>query len=113
MDINIVPIHHIKRGHMSGSTKNKWITCPRPNPQANMRFFCFPYAGGGASVYRDWTTVFSSLEVLPLQFPGRENRLLDPPFTRLDDLVETLAEQMLSFLDRPFAFFGHSMGALV
>jgi medium-chain acyl-[acyl-carrier-protein] hydrolase len=78
-----------------------------------MRFFCFPYAGGGASVYRDWTTVFSSLEVLPLQFPGRENRLLDPPFTRLDDLVETLAEQMLSFLDRPFAFFGHSMGALV
>jgi medium-chain acyl-[acyl-carrier-protein] hydrolase len=53
------------------------------------------------------------VEVCAVQLPGRENRLLEPPFTRLEPLVEALAGALLPYLDRPYALFGHSMGGLL
>ena len=47
-----------------------------------------------------------------VQLPGRENRLREAPFTSITPLVETLAEAIRPYLDRPFAIFGHSLGAL-
>ncbi len=91
-----------------------WLFCPRPNPQAALRLFCFPYAGGGASVYRRWPAGLpASVEVCGLRLPGHEGRFREPAFTRLTPLVDALAEALLPALDRPFAFFGHSMGALI
>ncbi len=91
-----------------------WITWPKPLPQAALRLFCFPYAGAGASVYRAWADVLPpAIEVCPIQLPGRENQLKQPPFTDLLRLSQTLAEALEPYLDRPFAFLGHSMGALV
>src|SRR5438094_5975985 len=82
--------------------------------QARLRLFCFPYAGGGASIFRTWLNAFpSEIEVCPIQLPGRENRLLEPPFTQLPLLVQTLADALRLCLDLPFAFFGHSLGALI
>ncbi len=76
--------------------------------------FCFSYAGAGASVYRDWPRAFSSqVDVKCIQLPGRENRLTEDPYTRLDNLVDDLATVIRPYLDKPFAFFGHSLGALV
>jgi surfactin synthase thioesterase subunit len=77
-----------------------------------MRLFCFPYAGGAASAYRNWYGgALSGFEVCPVQLPGRERRINDVPVERIPLLVDQLAEVLP--LDRPFAFFGHSMGALV
>lgn len=96
------------------SVVNKWIVCPRPNPNARMRLFCFPYAGGGASLFRLWTqNIASDIEVNAVQLPGRENRLREPLFTQLSPLVQTLADALAPHFDRPFAFFGHSMGAII
>jgi medium-chain acyl-[acyl-carrier-protein] hydrolase len=53
------------------------------------------------------------VEVCPVQLPGRESRLREPPLTRLEPLVPALLEGLSPFLDLPFAFFGHSMGALI
>jgi medium-chain acyl-[acyl-carrier-protein] hydrolase len=93
--------------------KNSWVI-HRLNPTARMRLFCFPYAGGGASIYRSWQVNFpAEFEVCCVQLPGRENRLIEPLFTRMDPLVEALAEALVSTLDRPFALFGHSMGGLI
>lgn len=79
-----------------------------------MRLFCFPYAGGGALVYRDWAKLLpESVELCPLQPPGRETRLSEKPFTDLGLLVEAAANALRPCLDKPFAFFGHSLGALV
>jgi medium-chain acyl-[acyl-carrier-protein] hydrolase len=79
-----------------------------------MRLFCFPYAGGGALIYRNWSNNLpSSVEVLPVQLPGRGNRILDAPFTEMSALVPATAESLLPYLDKPFAFFGHSMGAII
>jgi medium-chain acyl-[acyl-carrier-protein] hydrolase len=89
-----------------------WIR--RANPQAHCRLFCFPYAGGGASIYHAWSrSLPASIDVCAVQFPGRENRIEEPLFTSLPSLVGVLADELVPFFDRPFAFFGHSMGALI
>jgi medium-chain acyl-[acyl-carrier-protein] hydrolase len=91
-----------------------WMIYPRPNPAARLRLFCFPYAGGRASMFRHWPEALPpSVDVGLVQLPGRETRLGEPPFTRLEPLVRALAEALRPHLNRPFAFFGHSMGALV
>lgn len=91
-----------------------WIACRKPNPAARLRLFCFPYAGTGASIYRTWSHGLPpDIEVCPVQMPGRGTRLTETPFTRLKPLVQALAQGLAPLLDRPFAFFGHSLGALV
>lgn len=91
-----------------------WFAYPKPNPRANLRLFCFPYAGAGASVFRSWPdSLPAAVEVCAVQLPGRETRLMEHAFTRLSPLVQAIAPAILPHLDKPFAFFGHSMGALV
>src|SRR5712691_357769 len=83
-----------------------------PNPQARLRLFCFPYAGGGSAVFRGWSDYFpKEVEVCPIQLPGRGSRLSEAPFTSMQPLAEALTDVLCSRTDRPFAFFGYSMGA--
>ncbi|MBV1855867.1 thioesterase II family protein [Catellatospora tritici] len=83
-------------------------------PLAGMRLFCFPYAGGGVSVFRDWpASLPDDIEPWAIQLPGREDRLGAPPLNRMGDVLNALVPAIIPNLDRPFAFFGHSMGALV
>jgi len=90
------------------------VDLPRPDPRALVRLFCFPYAGAGAVVYRPWTPLVPrEIELAPVHIPGRGHRFGEAPFRSLPELVESLAGELAPFLDRPFAFFGHSMGALV
>jgi surfactin synthase thioesterase subunit len=82
--------------------------------QARVRLFCFPYAGGGASVYYSWPEEMPpEIEVCTVQLPGRENRFAEPPLTNATALIETLVPAIKPYLDMPYAFFGHSMGALI
>ena len=78
------------------------------------RLFCFTYAGGAASIYRDWSNKLPpSIEVHAFQFPGHGNRMRDPLFKRVQPLVESVAQELMPKLEGSFAFFGHSMGAIV
>jgi medium-chain acyl-[acyl-carrier-protein] hydrolase len=96
------------------TSANQWLTCSKANPQAQVRLFCFPYAGGGAQIYHKWHTGLpKSVEVCPVQLPGRGNRIMDPPYTQLMPLVRAVATAILPSLDKPFIFFGHSMGAMI
>jgi medium-chain acyl-[acyl-carrier-protein] hydrolase len=96
------------------TTNNPWVSRSRPSRSATVRVFCLPYAGGGASMYRTWATRLpETIEVCPIQLPGREARFRDRPFTRMGPLVEALQENLRALFDLPFAFFGHSMGALI
>jgi medium-chain acyl-[acyl-carrier-protein] hydrolase len=93
---------------------DSWIALRKPNPQARLRLFCFPYAGTSAAIFRAWPDGLPAhVEVCPVQFPGRAARLAEPPFRQLSPLVEALAQALVPLLDKPFAFFGHSLGALV
>jgi medium-chain acyl-[acyl-carrier-protein] hydrolase len=99
---------------IANSVFDSWIACREPRPQARLRLFCFPYAGSGASVFRTWPRGLpTDVEVCPVQLPGRGTRLMERPFSRLAPLVQALAQALFPLLDKPFAFFGHSLGALV
>jgi len=98
---------------MSFST-NHWFRSFNPNPTSTFRLFCFPYAGSGPVVFRDWHLGLSGeIEVWSILLPGRESRIRETPFSNLRPLIETLVCEFKAFLDQPFAFFGHSLGALI
>jgi len=82
--------------------------------QSRLRLFCFPYAGGNAQIYRTWgTSLPRDVSVVPVELPGRGPRLKEPRYLSVTALVETLTAIMEPVLDKPFAFFGHSMGAII
>src|SRR5581483_11692627 len=75
------------------------------------RLFCLPHAGAGAAAYAGWK--LESASVCATRLPGRESRIAEAPIERMQPLVTALADAIVPYLDRPFAFFGHSMGAVV
>lgn len=99
---------------MSRSATEKWLAWYKPNPRARLRLFCFPYGGGAAGAFRTWQDHLpSTIEVCPVQIPGREGRLREPCYTRLNLLVEDIAQSLFELFDKPFAFFGHSLGTMI
>ncbi len=91
-----------------------WLLRFAPRPAARLRLFCFSYAGAGGAMYRTWLDALPpSIELCAVQLPGRENRFREPAFTSMQRLVETMVPALSPAFDLPYAFFGHSMGALV
>lgn len=81
---------------------------------SRLRLFCFHHAGGTASFFREWSSLLGNdVEVIAVQLPGRENRRDEKMCTCMDALTGDLEQAMAGQLDKPFAFFGHSLGALV
>ena len=96
------------------TTQGQWLSYRREVPHARLRLFCFPFGGGGASIFASWPQGMpAGIEVCPVQPPGRENRLREAPVTHMPQLVTLLVEALVPLLDRPFALFGHSIGALM
>jgi surfactin synthase thioesterase subunit len=95
----------------STTTVSPWFVRP-PSTGHPARLFCFPFAGSGASAFSAWPASIDDVEVCPVQFPGRENRLGHPHHGTYENLAADLATALEPLLDRPFAFFGHCAGAL-
>ena len=94
--------------------RNKWLPFKKPSERADLRIFAFPYAGGGASSLCKLSQQMpASIELCPVQLPGREGRLAEPPVTELTVLGEMLVSALGEFLQRPYALLGYSMGAIV
>lgn len=98
---------------------NKWIQTskrPRSKTEVTARIICFPFAGGGAQSYADWSEYLpKNVEVCAIRLPGRELRLKDKPYSSLVELLDELLEKQIltPYLDKPFFLFGHSLGALI
>lgn len=91
---------------------SNWLVRPEPRTQARLRLFCFPYAGGGARVFQSWAAALPPfIEVCAVQLPGHEKRLREAPLRNLRQLVAALSQVLQAYADKPFVFFGHSMGA--
>lgn len=91
-----------------------WLLRHKAHPKASLHLFCFPYAGGGVSIFRTWQSGLPAfIDVCPVLLPGRTGRLKEKPFTNLSLLVQAIAESLHPQLSTPFAFFGHSMGAII
>jgi medium-chain acyl-[acyl-carrier-protein] hydrolase len=91
-----------------------WFPTLRRRAFSDVRLFCFPYAGGSAAIFQRWQAGLpDAVEVCPAYLPGRGTRLSETPYRDSRPLVEALCDNLRPHLDKPFAFFGHSMGALV
>ncbi len=98
---------------MSKFMVNSWFPYYHANPSTRIRLFCFPFAGGGASFYRNWSARLPWAEVIAVQLPGRENRIGELPYVIIEDALQALETALLPFLSKPFAFMGYSMGGML
>ena len=95
-------------------TRDKWFFSKKPKPDASMRLFCFPFGGGGASVFHGWPdAVGDDVDVRALQLPGRETRFREPRDSDLGTLINEIVSALGAYQDKPFAFFGYSLGSLI
>lgn len=90
-----------------------WLIGYKRNPDASVRLFCLHCAGGSASEFRSWPIYLSGeFELVAVQLPGRESRVKEPFVASMGDLTSGVIEAMTPLLDKPYAIFGHSFGAL-
>ncbi|GEK15639.1 thioesterase II family protein [Aliivibrio fischeri] len=93
---------------------NNWFHIPQPNPTAKVRLFCLPHAGGTAGLFRPWSKLLlNSIELVLVCLPNREQRCNDVMPDTFTELIHQLSNAIISanLLDKPWAIFGHSMGA--
>ncbi|MFI6041631.1 SDR family NAD(P)-dependent oxidoreductase [Nocardia sp. NPDC051321] len=93
----------------------RWIhTVKGRSSTASLRVFAMPFVGGGASVFTPWPNYLpDTVEVVGIQYPGREDRVNEVPIDSMPEFIAELADAMLPHLDRTFAIYGHSMGSLL
>ncbi|MFT7834581.1 alpha/beta fold hydrolase [Saccharothrix sp. BKS2] len=89
-----------------------WLRRFRPTAGAPLRLVCFPHAGGSASYFVPVAQAHApGVDVLAVQYPGRQDRRAEPTVGSIAELADSLVPELLAWTDVPFAFFGHSMGA--
>ncbi|MFC4499215.1 MULTISPECIES: thioesterase II family protein [Streptomyces] len=93
---------------------NPWIRRLVAVPESELRLICFPHAGGSAGYYRHLAMALAPrVETLAVQYPGRQDRRREPPLESIAEMADACFEALGGCLDRPYAFFGHSLGAVV
>jgi medium-chain acyl-[acyl-carrier-protein] hydrolase len=86
----------------------------RNEDNQKLRLFCFPYAGGSAATYREWSDALAAhVDLVAIEYPGRGARRRERLLTRITAIVDALLPDITSAINGPFALFGHSMGSLV
>jgi medium-chain acyl-[acyl-carrier-protein] hydrolase len=91
-----------------------WLRWPRRRPAARWRLLCFPHAGSGPAPYLTWAPLLGEdVEVAAVCLPGRERRLGERRYRRMDPLIAEFCADVMPMLRPPYVFFGHSLGALI
>lgn len=97
-----------------GLPGGSWISPRTRTDGAGIRLFCLPHAGAGTAMYNIWKRFLPAfVEVCPVQIPGREARLAEPSYTDCALLISEMTAALSMYMDKPYAIFGHSMGALL
>ncbi|MGW3012617.1 thioesterase II family protein [Streptomyces sp. NPDC001219] len=94
--------------------ESRWLRRFASAEGSKLELICFPHAGGSASAYLGLTRALApDIDVVAVQYPGRQDRRLEPALTSLPHLARAVAEELARAPQRAYAFFGHSMGAVV
>ncbi|MDH3692749.1 MAG: alpha/beta fold hydrolase [Gammaproteobacteria bacterium] len=93
---------------------SSWLSQVPLDPGIRVNLVCLPHAGGGAAMFHKWKRLLpDQIAAVPIQLPGRENRLSDTPVEFLEQSVRAIAEEIVQSPMPRIAIFGHSMGALI
>lgn len=107
-------MEHRDRTERVMARQDRWVRRFHRTEQPSVRLVCFPHAGGGAGFYHPLSArLAGEAEVLSVQYPGRQDRRAEAPLEALAPLADQACEALLPWLTGEFAFFGHSMGAVV
>ena len=105
---------HLLALRLRAKKPGAWFPPIQDLPDVKMRLFCFPYAGGGTGAFQSWLRHLPpGIALAPARLPGRETRVGERPIDSMGLLISALADAIVPYLDKPFALFGHSMGAAV
>jgi len=97
---------------MKDEAVSQCIRSWRLTPAPQVRMICLPHAGGSASYFRPWLNALpAEIDLLAIQYPGREDRFCDAPAETLVELSDVIAAALVQYTDRPLVLFGHSLGA--
>ena len=95
-------------------TSDTWLTSYSSTSFSKMRLFCFHYAGGNAQIFHPWLPLLpAGLELIAINLPGRGILFDKPPYTDLNKLTSHLIKKLTPWLNKPYAIFGHSLGAIL
>ncbi|XP_076461718.1 S-acyl fatty acid synthase thioesterase, medium chain-like [Babylonia areolata] len=94
---------------------DKLLTCRLQRPEAKVRLICFPWAGAGGSAFTRWPKLLPAhVELLGVTLAGRDNRYKEDCSFSARHVADVIAAAVHSRCsDKPFFFFGHSLGALL
>jgi surfactin synthase thioesterase subunit len=93
---------------------NLCLSRPAPAPEAAWKLYCFPWSGAGAGVYRPWGDLAGDdIDVSAVTYPGRERRFGEEALASVEAIADNVLPELLDDIDRPYALFGHSLGAFV
>ncbi|MER5408928.1 alpha/beta fold hydrolase [Streptomyces sp. NPDC002769] len=96
------------------TSADSWLRRFHPRPEEGLRLVCFPHAGGSASAYfRMSRALHTSMEVIAVQYPGRQDRRAEPAVDNITGLADLITAELRDAPARPTLLFGHSMGAMV
>ncbi|MFI0709957.1 thioesterase II family protein [Streptomyces inhibens] len=97
---------------MTAERNSTWTRRFRPAPDAPSHLVCFPHAGGSARWYLSTARALApAVDVLAVQYPGRQDRLREAPIGDAHALADRITEELRAGCDRPVTLFGHSLGA--
>lgn len=92
----------------------EYFECLKKNSAADFNLFCFPHAGGTVNLFKDWINFLpENYNVYVLSLPGRGRKTLEEKVIDMNLLMENISKEIETLLDKPFVFWGHSMGALI
>jgi len=93
---------------------DRWFKIFKEHSENDFILFCFHYAGGSASHYKEWANdLIKGIDLVAVQMPGRENRFAEKIIDNMEKLINVLSENFSTFKNKKIIFFGHSLGALV
>ncbi|MGO4775918.1 thioesterase II family protein, partial [Lysobacter sp. 2RAB21] len=95
------------------SAPGRWFEGVVRRAQPRARLLCLPFGAGSASAYRRWSMLDPSIEVWPVQLPGRETRIGERPFDDMEALLDALDAELPHEPGLPLALYGQSMGGLI
>lgn len=91
-----------------------WIRRYHEAPGSPVQLVCFAHAGGSASFFFPVSRALApAIDVAAVQYPGRQDRRSEPNIDNIPELADAVFPAIRPLADRPLAFFGHSMGAVL
>jgi surfactin synthase thioesterase subunit len=97
---------------ITDTIESRWLRRYRPATAPTARLVCLPHAGGSAAYFLPLAAaLIPSVDVVAVQYPGRQDRRTEPAIDDLAVLADRVTEALAGQSELPLSIFGHSMGA--